>query len=80
MEGSVTSTNLTPRSFISLSHPMANWLQGDINRHGEGRFALTVTTGSQVIPLSIAPFPDGFQGNLNETWQQGLKLITGLVP
>ena len=39
----------------------------------------TASTGAS-IPLSISPFPDWFQGTLNETWQQAITQITGLVP
>lgn len=83
MEGTVVTSTLTTPQKLYFGF-LTQWpvgFQGDINQTWQlGVSMITVTTGSQTIPLTIAPFPENFQGTLNETWQQALKLITGTVP
>jgi hypothetical protein len=84
LQGTVIVSGTSTPTKLYFSFPTSwptGWVSDDINQTwSKGTSLLSAATISQVIPLSISHFPDGFQGNLNETWQQGITQMTGMVP
>jgi hypothetical protein len=84
LEGTVIVTGSSTPTKLNFSF-LNNWPTGFKATNKDQAWAmgtsmLRCATSTTVIPLSIAPFPQGFQGTLNETWQQAITQMTGMVP